>query len=202
MSNIYLKVGEMVSPNGEKGRVWRMLIDRLGHSPTNANRIAIIGISGSGKSTLSRKLAESTGLPLYHMDLFFWKENWNPVPEEEYLKSHQELVEKDRWIIEGYIDKQMANRIERADLVIYLDYSGSRSLWNAMKRMLKHHGTNRPELPAGCLDKFNHRFLWTIFTRGERKDMEAAIDGVDLSKIVRVRSPKELRQFFKKFLLK
>ncbi len=164
---------------------------------SNANRIAVIGISGSGKSTLARKLAESTKLPVYHMDSLFWKENWNPVPEEEYLKTHQELIEKDKWIIEGYIDKKMADRIRRADFVIYLDYSGFRSLWQAMKRIAKHHGHNRPELPAGCLDKFNHRFLWTIFTRGERKDMEAALEGSDQSKLVRVHSPKELERLLR-----
>jgi adenylate kinase family enzyme len=76
----------------------------------NEKRIAIVGISGPGKSTFSRKLATKTGLTLYHMDLLFWKENWKAVPEEEYLKAHTELVKKDTWIIEGYIDKSMSVR--------------------------------------------------------------------------------------------
>lgn len=138
-------------------------------------KIAIIGISGSGKSTLARKLATETGLPIFHMDTIFWKGNWEEVPEEEYLGKHREIVSREKWIIEGYIDDKMADRLRQADLVIYLDYSGLRSAWQVIKRWLKHRKTSRPELPNEALERFSFKFLWLVFTRGERKNIEQAL---------------------------
>lgn len=98
-----------------------------------ANRISIIGISGSGKSVFSRELAKKTGLPLFHMDQLFWKGYWQEVPESEYLVEHAKLVSKDSWIIEGYIDGKMADRLNRSDTVIFLDYPGWCALGGSLK---------------------------------------------------------------------
>ncbi len=138
-------------------------------------KIAVIGISGSGKSTLARKLTGQTRLPLYHMDALFWKGNWEPVPEAEYLAEHAKLLEKEQWIIEGYIDSKMADRLKKADLVIYLDYSGFRCAWRIFCRYLKHRKESRPELPKEALENFDHKFLWMVLNRGERKDIESAL---------------------------
>ncbi len=162
----------------------------------NQKRIAIVGISGSGKSTFSRKLAAITQLPLFHMDLLFWKDNWNAVPEPEYLQKHKELLEKDEWIIEGYIDKSMADRAKEADLIIYLDYSGIRCFLRGLKRIMKFHGKTRPELPQGCFDHFSHKFLWLMLTRGERKNIEEALEGISEDRIKRFHSPGELKRYF------
>jgi adenylate kinase family enzyme len=162
-----------------------------------SNRIAVIGISGSGKSTLSRRLAEKTSLPLFHMDQLFWKSGWEAVPEAEYLERHHELVNRDRWIIEGYLEESMSERVQKADLVIYLDYSGILCFWRAFIRMIKHHGEQRQELPEGCFDHFSRRFLWIILMRGERKRIEGALKGVDSSRVVRLKSPRALKGYMK-----
>ena len=67
----------------------------------NPKKVAVIGISGSGKSMYARRLAQQTGLPLLHMDMPFWKGNWQAVSEEEYLCERGKLIHKDQWIIEG-----------------------------------------------------------------------------------------------------
>ena len=36
-------------------------------------KIAVIGCCGAGKSVFSRKLASVTGLPLYHLDIMYWR---------------------------------------------------------------------------------------------------------------------------------
>ena len=158
-------------------------------------RIAIIGISGSGKSTLSRKLAEKTGLPLFHMDQLYWKGKWEAVPEQEYLKEHEALVEKDSWIIEGYIDAKMANRLRLADLVIYLDYPGWRCAWHLILRRLKYHKKNRPELPKEALERLKWSFFKMVLTGGEHADIEGAINIGKPINLKHFRSPRELKKF-------
>ena len=164
----------------------------------NRNKIAIVGISGSGKSVFGRELAKKTGLPLFHMDQFFWKGKWEEVPEEEYLTSHQELLKNDRWIIEGFVDVKMDNRVKTADLVLYLDYSGILCAWRVFRRWLKYRKESRPELPEEALERFSFKFLWRILTRKERENIEDALRGVDKSHVTRFRSPKELERFMEK----
>lgn len=164
----------------------------------NLNRIAIIGISASGKSTISRILAERTKLPLIHMDQLFWHGNWQEVPEVEYLKEHQKVIQQDRWIIEGYVDKKMKQRLERSDLILYLDYSGLRCAWQLIKRWFKHRSKSRPELPKEALENFDRDFFWLVLTRAERLDIEEALNGVS-SELIRIKSPRQLQQYMKDF---
>lgn len=164
-------------------------------------KIAIIGVSASGKSTLSRKIAEKTSLPLFHMDMLYWKEDWQAVPESEYLKAHKLIVEKPEWIVEGYIDGKMANRLKNADLVIYLDYSGLRCAWQLTLRRIKYHKRNRPELPKEALERFKLKFFWLVLTRGEHKDIENAINIGKPLNLKRFHSPRELKNFLKNISL-
>lgn len=161
------------------------------------NKIAVVGISSSGKSVFSRKLADKTGLPIFYMDQLFWKENWEAVPEQEYLKEHNLLIKKDKWIIEGYIDKNMADRLKFADLVIYLDYFGVRCAWQLIKRWLSYRNESRPELPKEAKEKFALKFFWLVLTRGEKKDIEGAIKIANLKNLKIFHSPIELNKFLK-----
>ncbi|OGZ67532.1 MAG: hypothetical protein A3C58_02150 [Candidatus Staskawiczbacteria bacterium RIFCSPHIGHO2_02_FULL_34_10] len=161
-------------------------------------RIAIIGISGSGKSTLSRKIAEKTRLPLFHMDTLYWKANWQAVPESEYLKAHELLVGRSEWIIEGYIDGKMANRLKNTDLVIYLDYSGFRCVWQLILRRLKYDKKNRPELPKEALERLKPSFFWMVLKGGERMGIEEAISNGNPTNLKRFYSYKQLKQFLAK----
>jgi adenylate kinase family enzyme len=43
---------------------------------TDYIRICIFGRPGSGKSTFAHKLHLKTGLPLYHLDRYFFVANW------------------------------------------------------------------------------------------------------------------------------
>jgi adenylate kinase family enzyme len=164
----------------------------------NMNRIALIGISGAGKSTLARKLADKTGLPIFHMDPLFWKGNWEAIPEAETLEKHKELIAKDKWIIEGWIDEKMSERLQRADLIIYLDYSGIRCAWRVIKRWWKYRKESRPELPKEAKDQFLPKYFFrVVLPRAERKDVEASLKDIDQSKVVRLTSPKQLKDYIK-----
>ena len=73
-------------------------------------KVAVFGNAGGGKSTLARRLAEITGLPLYTLDIVQFRDGryWAGEPDggkmsdEDYLKLHADILNRDRWIIDGY----------------------------------------------------------------------------------------------------
>jgi adenylate kinase family enzyme len=156
-----------------------------------SKRIAVIGISGAGKSVFARELAARTQLPLFHMDQLFWRGNWEAVPESEYIEQHRQLIAKDAWIIEGYVDEAMADRLSLADLVIYLDYPGTLCAWRVVHRWIMHRGTSRPELPEAARERLDPSFVWMVFRRGERPGIDAALVRGGTAQVIRLHSPRE-----------
>ena len=67
-------------------------------------RVAVFGNAGGGKSTLARRLADLTGLPLHPVDTMQWTAAADPVPHDEYLKAHADLLRREEWIIDGFGD--------------------------------------------------------------------------------------------------
>ncbi|MCH5316325.1 MAG: AAA family ATPase [Eubacterium sp.] len=59
----------------------------------NYNKIIVVGCPGAGKSTFSRKLAEKTGIPLYHLDALYWKEDWTHI-SREHLRFIQKIFKR------------------------------------------------------------------------------------------------------------
>lgn len=101
-------------------------------------RVAVFGNAGSGKSTLARQLSEITGLPLYPLDLIQFRPGGEPVPHEEYLRQHAELLRQDSWIIDGFGDAKSAwERFAAADTLIHVDPPLAVCAWRVTKRFVK-----------------------------------------------------------------
>lgn len=160
-------------------------------------KILILGISGTGKTFLSDKLSKLLDIPVYHLDKYIWKENWVEASQEELRKNVLEIVSKDKWIIEGWISPLAAEKIVEADMVLYLDYSGFRAVFGGIKRWWKNRGRVRREMPAGCIEKFDYKYLKVMFKRLERPEIEEAIKPLE-NKIIRVISPRNLRNIIDK----
>lgn len=113
-------------------------------------KIAVIGSAGSGKTFLTFKLQEKLHLPVYHLDLYHWKANWQRVDEEVFTKIHHDLCMQDAWIIEGIYFRHAYERFEHADVIIFLDMPRSSCLWNVIKRSIASQGKVIKSNPEGC----------------------------------------------------
>jgi len=158
----------------------------------------ILGCCGAGKSTLARKLATITNLPLYHLDQYYWKENWTETPKAEWEPIVEELANKESWIIDGNYGGTFKPRMDRADTIIFLKYSTIQCLYRVTKRIIKYHGKVRPDMPEGCRERFDLEFFHYVATynliRG--KSIQNRLN--DLSKhkkVIVLKSDKEVASF-------
>src|SRR6476659_9120058 len=109
-------------------------------------RVIVTGLAGSGKSTFSISLAAKTGLPVIHLDLYFWKPGWVAPSENEWREKQRCVLAGDAWIADGNYHETLDLRLERADTVVFLDLPWWRCAGRALLR-----GLQMPEeLPEGC----------------------------------------------------
>lgn len=106
-------------------------------------KIMIIGSPGSGKSTFARKLKEMTGLPLYYLDMLWHKADRTNVSTEEFDKALQEIVQQDKWIIDGNYQRTLEIRLQECDTVFFMDFPLAICLLGAESRI----GQKREDLP-------------------------------------------------------
>ena len=103
----------------------------------NYKKVIVLGNNGSGKSYFSKKLAEITGLPLIHLDLLYWKENWTHPSREEWAEIQRNLVASKQWIIDGMHISTLEIRFKEADAIYFLDIDTSVCLESVRQRELQ-----------------------------------------------------------------
>ena len=116
------------------------------------NRISIVGGSGSGKSTLCNILSKELGLPAIHLDAINYEPNW---------------VEIDKTERDNY-NKTLKERFDKADLIIWLDYSTLKQLHGILKRYFTTRNSERPEIP-GCKERLEPEFIKYVLTYNKKK---------------------------------
>lgn len=134
-------------------------------------KIAIMGYSGSGKSTLARELAEIYSADILHFDTVQFLPNWEVRNLDEKKKITEEFMDThESWIIDGNYSKLFyERRIEEADWIILLLFNRFDCFRRAYKRYLKYKNTSRPDMTAGCNEKFDFEFMKWILWEGRKK---------------------------------
>lgn len=84
-------------------------------------KILVIGSPGSGKSYFSKQLSKITSIPVFHLDLLYWNENWVPTPAPKFDLKLKEIMEQSEWIIDGNFQRTLEMRLKEANLVYFLD---------------------------------------------------------------------------------
>jgi adenylate kinase family enzyme len=75
---------------------------------------------GSGKSEFSQKLHQFfPGYPLYHLDKYFYIDNWQERPADDFLRIQQQFIDQPQWIIDGNSIRSLEMRYAQADFIIY-----------------------------------------------------------------------------------
>ncbi|MBB4078000.1 adenylate kinase family enzyme [Lewinella aquimaris] len=127
-------------------------------------RVLITGCCGAGKSTLARKLSDVTGLEVIHLDENYWKAGWQETEKAEWTEKVRALASKPTWIMDGNFAGTLDLRIERADTIVYLDYRTITCLWRITRRIVRYHWRVRPDMPAGCPERFDAKFYHYVAT--------------------------------------
>lgn len=106
-------------------------------------KVLVIGCPGAGKSTFARRLSEKTGLPLYYLDIIWHKADRTTVSTEEFDTTLSEIMNHDRWILDGNYLRTLPMRLEKADTVFFFDLPLDVCLSGAIERL----GKERVDMP-------------------------------------------------------
>ncbi|MCM3627389.1 DNA topology modulation protein [Paenibacillus glycanilyticus] len=164
-------------------------------------KIAIIGSGGAGKSTLARKLGKLLDQEVSHLDAMFWKANWVSVPKEEQIRVQSELVQQDKWIIDGNYGGTMDIRLHAADTIVYLDFPRLLCMYRAVKRAIQYRNRARPDMGPDCREKVDLPFLKWIWEYPKTRKPEILSKIQQLSgekQVIILKSPGEADRFLKR----
>ncbi len=122
-------------------------------------KILIIGSPGAGKSYLAAELGKILARPVIHLDKHFWQSGWKQTPENKWRAIVNDLVARERWIMDGNYHGTFDIRIPAADTIIYLDFNRLLSIWRIFKRVAKYRNKTRPDMSDNCPDRIDLDFL-------------------------------------------
>lgn len=107
-------------------------------------RVIVIGPPGAGKSTFSRSLRDLINIPVYYLDMMSYNTDGTEISHEEFDKKMNEMIQKDKWIIDGTYLRTLELRLKACDTVIFLDFPIDFCLSSAMSRI----GQQREDFPC------------------------------------------------------
>jgi adenylate kinase family enzyme len=162
-------------------------------------RILVIGCGGAGKSTLARQLGEKLNLPVVHLDRLYWKPGWVQESREEFDRKLAQELGKATWILDGNFNRTMPQRMAKCDTVIYLDFPRMTCLLGVMKRILTTYGKVRPDMGAGCPERFDLEFLQWVwnYNKNNREQIYRLLDEATHAQKIVLKNRRAVKAFLK-----
>ena len=167
-------------------------------------RISVVGTTGSGKTTVAKEISKNLLLPYVELDALYWDENWTGVSDEIFRDRVKDAVKADQWVIDGNYSRVRYLVWERAETVVYLDYSFTRTFWQPIKRTVRRSITkeelwsNNQESLRKSIFSHDSIMLWMIKTYYRRRKQYAKlINQPEYAhlQIVHLRSPKTMNEW-------
>lgn len=174
--------------------------EKLYYFDIKTNRISIIGGSGSGKSTLANILSKELHIPAIHLDAINYNANWVEIDKNERDTIISAQSNDEKWIIDGNYNKTLKERLEKADLIIWLDYSTFAHLKGVFKRIFKNLNKEKPDIP-GCKERINLTFIKYVATYNKKKRPQIIelLKNIPNDKLLIFKKQKDLNRWLKKF---
>ena len=97
-------------------------------------RILVVGTSGAGKTTVARQIAAQLGVNHHASDDFYWEPGWQPaaIGRVDYLLN--QVLAHPSWVLDGNFEHRWEDIWNRADQIVWLDYSFPRVIWQVASR--------------------------------------------------------------------
>lgn len=174
-------------------------------------KIMIGGSIGAGKSTLAKALSKKLNIEHTELDSFYWLPNWQVRPADQMRELINKTTSADSWIICGNFNAFKEITLDRADMIIWLDYPLFVCLWQAFKRSW-HNIYTQQKCCNGNQDTWQHLFfsknsivLWLIRTFRRRNKRYTAImqdPFYENKTFVRLKSHKEAEKWLASLAIK
>jgi len=167
----------------------------------DVRRILIYGVTGSGKTTLAKRLAEATKIEWHSVDDLTWEPGWVPVPGDEQRRRIQQICEQPKWILDTAYAKWLDVPLERAQLIVALDYPR----WFSLQRLIRRTVARLVDRREMC--NGNHETLRGVFSRDniivwhfksfKRKQQRIRqwVDDPDAPTVIRFTSPNQTEEW-------
>ncbi len=164
-------------------------------------RILIYGVTGSGKTTLARRLSAATGIPWQEADQLTFLPGWEQVPINEQREIFTRFCAEPKWILDTAYGYWFDIAMNRAELVIALDFPR----WVSLSRLLRRtfqRARDRQSVCNGNVETWAKVFstdsivLWHFRSFGRKRSridqLESAIEGPS---VLRFRNPRKLEEW-------
>ena len=161
------------------------------------DRIIVIECGGAGKSTFSRELSNKLYIPVYHLDKLFWNKGWIETPKAEFNKKIEEVINKDKWIIDGNYIRTIDIRAKKADTIIFINMPTYICLYRIFKRRFIYRGKSRPDMAEGCPEGIDIEFFkWVLsYNKKIRPEILKKLSLYKEKNIVVLNGRKEVKKF-------
>jgi adenylate kinase family enzyme len=164
-------------------------------------RVLVIGSGGAGKSTFAARLSRVLDVEVIHLDVLYWKPGWIETPKPQWREKVAALVKRDTWIIDGNYSDTFDIRFAACDTVIFLDVARRVCLWRVLKRRLLYRSGGRPDMAAGCNERFDLQFLlwiWSYPRRTRPKVLQRVRENSPGTETIQLRTQAEIEGFLAK----
>jgi adenylate kinase family enzyme len=176
-----------------------------------ASRISVVGPSGSGKTRLSRELNDRLRLPLHELDAIRFDRSGRARANDAFIASVEEVINRDKWIVDGHYRDTRSMVWRRSQLVIWLNLPLPLVFWRLLRRgvakkfasasggpelhhaPIGHEPTERPAT-ASWRARLN-RIAKTIRERSEYRSMLGSLEARGV-RILELRSTREANELY------